>query len=338
VTTVLPEDQRLVAISPRAFEHPADRAATAALHSVPMLDTVVRKLIELGYETSLRQTLLAASVKLGDDQLPGVWADYRAALARLDMPEVYDLYITQFPLTNAAAIGSGKPIIVLTSESVELFDELELRTVLGHEVGHVLADHVLYMTALEILLALSLRGPLPSLMGLPLLGVKLALLEWFRAAELTSDRAATLVTRDPMATCRTLMVIAAGAPARRLNLDAFVRQAVEYEDWDSGLDRLRRLPRELGQTHPVPVRRVREVMRWVQGGDYDRIMGGEYVRRGQERGARDEASDAFAYYSERFRSFFADARESVSSAAGKAGDQVADAAGKLSDWLKQRGS
>ena len=53
--TVLPEDQRLIAISPRAFEHPADRAATAALHAVPMLDNVVRKLIELGYERSLRQ-------------------------------------------------------------------------------------------------------------------------------------------------------------------------------------------------------------------------------------------------------------------------------------------
>ena len=327
--TVLPEDQRLVAISPRAFEHPADRAATAALHAVPMLDNAVRKLIELGYERSLRQNLLAASVKLGDDQLPEVWADYRAALARLDMPDVYDLYVTQFPLTNAAAIGSGKPIIVLTSQSVELFDELELRTVLAHEVGHVLADHVLYMTALEILLALG-TGPLPTVAGLPLFGVKLALMEWFRAAELTSDRAATLVTRDPMATCRTLMVISAGATSRRLNIDSFVRQAAEYEGWESGTDRLRRMPRELSQTHPVPVRRVRELMRWVQSGDYDRIIGGEYVRRGQERGAREEASDAFTYYSERFRGFFRDAGETVS----KVGDQIGDATGKLADWLR----
>src|SRR3954453_23064614 len=297
-----------------------------------MLDGAVRKLIELGYESSLRQSLLSASVKLGDDQMPGGGADSRAALARLDMPEVYDLYITQYPITNAAAIGSGKPLIVLTSQTVELCDELELRTVLGHEVGHVLADHVLYLTALEILLALGTRGPLPSVAGLPLLGVKLALLEWFRAAELTSDRAATLVTRDPMATCRTLMVIAAGATSRRLNLDAFVRQAAVYEDWDSGWDRLRRLPRELGQTHPLPVRRVRELMRWVQSGDYDRIMSGEYVHRGQERGARDEASDAVEYYKERFRAAFSDAGEALS----KAGDSLADATGKVSDWLRSR--
>jgi Zn-dependent protease with chaperone function len=333
VTTLLPEDQRLRKISPRAFEHPADRAATAALHAVPMLDTAVRKLIELGYESSLRQSLLSASVKLGDDQMPDVWADYRAALARLDMPEVYDLYITQFPITNAAAIGSGKPLIVLTSQTVELCDELELRTVLGHEIGHVLADHVLYLTALQILLALGSSGPLPSVAGLPLLGVKLALLEWFRAAELTSDRVATLVTRDPMATCRTLMVIAAGATSRRLNLDAFVRQAADYEDWESGWDRLRRLPRELGQTHPVPVRRVRELTRWVQSGEYDRIMSGEYIRRGSERGARDEAADAVAFYTERFRGFFRDAGATVS----KAGDQLADASGRLADWVRSRG-
>jgi hypothetical protein len=136
-----------------------------------------------------------------------------------------------------------------------------------------------------------------------------------------------------MATCRTLMVLAAGATSSRLNLDAFVRQAAEYEGWDSGWDRLRRLPRELGQTHPLPVRRVRELMRWVQSGDYDRIMSGEYVHRGQERGARDEASDAVEFYKERFRAAFRDAGEAVS----RAGDSLADATGKLSDWLRSRG-
>ncbi len=35
------EGYRLTDISPRAFQHPADRAATAALGSIPYLDTVV---------------------------------------------------------------------------------------------------------------------------------------------------------------------------------------------------------------------------------------------------------------------------------------------------------
>ena len=50
MTDPLPADQRLKDISSKAYEHPADRAATAALQSIPMLDTVVRKLIEFGYE------------------------------------------------------------------------------------------------------------------------------------------------------------------------------------------------------------------------------------------------------------------------------------------------
>jgi Zn-dependent protease with chaperone function len=326
----LPDDQRLAGISPKAYEHPADRAATAALHSVPMLDTVVRRLIEFGYERTLRQALLADSVKLGADQLPDVWAAHRAALARLDLEEVPDLYLTQFPIANAAAIGSGAPMVVVNSHAIDLLDELELRTVLGHEAGHILSDHVLYRTALIILLNLTVGGRLPVLAGLPLLAVRLALLEWFRAAELSCDRAATLVNRDPLVTARTLMVLAGGAASRRLSLDAFIRQAAEYEEWEPGWDRLNRLWTELGRTHAYPVRRVSELMKWVRSGEYDRIVGGEYRRRSEPADARAEAGDAVEFYAERFRTIFREAGAGVE----KAGDRVAGAAEKLSDWLR----
>jgi Zn-dependent protease with chaperone function len=328
--TTLPEDQRLAGISPKAYEHPADRAATAALQSIPMLDTVVRRLIEFGYERALRQQFLAGSVRLGEDQLPATWADWNAVCARLDLPERYDLYLTQFPIANAAAIGSGTPMVVVNSRAVELLDELELRTVLGHEAGHILSDHVLYRTALMILVSLSGIGRMPVLAGLPLLGVRLALLEWFRAAELSCDRAATLVTRDPLVTCRTLLVLAGGMSSRKLNLDAFVRQATEYEDWDSGWDRMNRMRSELVLTHSYPVRRVKELMAWVRSGEYDRILGGEYPTRDQATDARKEAGDAVEYYTERFRGFLKDAGAGVD----KAGDRVADAADRVQDWLR----
>jgi Zn-dependent protease with chaperone function len=322
MTTTLPHDQRLHAISPKAYEHPADRAATAALKSVPMLDQVVRRLIEYGYERALRQELLASSVRLGTDQLPDVYTSHRAALARLDLDEDHDLYLTQFPITNAAAIGSGKPMVLVNSRTVELLDEMELRTVLGHEAGHILSDHVLYQTALIILLNLSGIGRMPLMMGLPLMAVRMVLLEWFRAAELSADRAATLVNRDPLITCRTLMVIAGGAASRRLNLDAFIRQA--------GFDSLARLRLELAPSHPIPVKRVHEVMEWVRSGEYDRIVDGGYMRRGDEPPARDDAGDAVDFYAERFKRFFRDAGAGVANA----GDKLTDAASKVSDWLR----
>jgi Zn-dependent protease with chaperone function len=314
--------RRLANISPKAYEHPADRAATAALNSIPKLDVVVRRLIEFQYERALRQSLLASSIKLGPTQLPEIWADYEGVLETLDMPAVYDLYVTQFPIVNAATIGSGKPMIVMNSATVALLDRGELETVLAHEVGHVLSDHVMYRTALLLLLDLG-TGRLPIAAGLPLLAVRTALLEWFRAAELTCDRAATLVNRDPLVTSRTLMVIAGGTSSRNLNLDAFLQQATDYEEWESGWDRMTRFLVELGLTHDFPVRRVHELMKWVRSGEYDRIIGGDYPKRDGPVDPRAAASDAADHYTRRFRRIMEDARE-----------EVEKASGRLSDWLR----
>ena len=329
----LPEDQRLKDISPKSYEHPADRAATAALQQIPMMDTVVRKLIEFG-ERSIQQQLLAGAVRLGPDQLPEVWASHRAALARLDIEQVPDLYMWQMPFTNAMAIGSKKPMVVLNSGTVSLMDEHELRTVLGHEAGHILSDHLLYRTALLILLQIGAKTlmRLPFFTGFPLIAVELALLEWFRAAELTCDRAATLVNRSPMTTCQTMMVMAGGAASRKLSLDAFVKQANEYVEWEPGWDKLTRFTRELALTHPYPVRRVSELMKWVRSGDYDRIMSGEYRKRDAKADAREEAGDAAEYYAERFRGIFKEAGEGMS----KAGDKAGEAADRISEWLRSR--
>ncbi len=314
---------RLDEISPRAFQHPADRAATAALEQIPYLDAVLRRLIQLGYERALRQFSLGAAVRLGERQLPRIWALHCEVFDVLDVPEVPDLYMTQFPFANAATFGAGKPVVVINSELVRILDEDRLRPVLAHEAAHVLADHILYRTALLILLRIG-RGGLPALAGLPLMAMRTALLEWERAAELSSDRAAAIVTRDPMTVCSSLMTLAAGEAAEELNLDAFVGQATEYSEKGSGLDRLSRIFLQLGLTHPLPVRRVHELLAWVRDGDYDRIVGGEYLRRGEEYTLREEADVAGSHYAERIRSVFRDAGESVS-----------DISQQLADWLSR---
>jgi Zn-dependent protease with chaperone function len=326
MTSQLPIPHALKGISPKAYEHPADRAATAALQSIPMLDAVVHRLIEFGYERAFRQSLLASSIRLGPEQMPEIWSGYERVLATLDMPDTYDLYLTQFPFANAAAIGAGKPMIVVNSAAIGLLDADETRTTLAHEVGHILSQHVLYRTALLILLRVTGVGRLPVLAGLPLLAVRAALLEWSRASELSCDRAATLVNRDPLVTCRTLMVLAGGVGSRTLDLDVFLKQATDYHEWESGWDKVSRLVSELGLTHGYPVRRVAELTAWVRSGDYDRIIGGEYARRGEDVSPRVEAGDAVDFYSDRFRSFFRDA-----------GDNVASAGGRLSEWLRGGG-
>src|SRR4029079_13970400 len=119
------------------------------------------------------------------------------------------------------------------------------------------------------------------------------------------------------------MVLSAGAAAEDLSLDAFIAQAADYEEGGSGLARLTKLSNDVTLTQPTPVRRVRELLDWVRTGEYDRIVGGEYVRRGEERPAREEAADAAAHYSGRFKDLFRDA-----------GGHVNSAGQQLSDWLR----
>jgi Zn-dependent protease with chaperone function len=321
----LPVDAyKLPQISPRAYQHPADRAATAALQKVPYLDQVVRRLISLGYERALRVASLGASVRLGQEQLPHIWVLHRQVFNVLDHEPVPDLYLTQLPIPNAATFGSEKPVVLMFSELVRLLDDDGRRAVLAHEAAHVHSDHVLYTTALAILLRIGNAG-LPALAGLPLMAIRYALLEWFRGAELSCDRAAAIVTRDPLAVCRTLMVLAAGEASKDLSLDAFVAQAMDYDEGGNGLEKLSKMLQDLNVTHPMPVRRVRLLLDWVRDGSYDRIVDGDYIRRGHEPPLREEADSAAAHYSARIGDAFTQAGTSMS----QVGDQ-------LSQWLSRQ--
>ena len=253
-------DIRYPGISPKSWEHPADRAATAALHAIPGLEGVVQKLIELGYERALRQSYLSSAVLVGPDQLPALHDDWREIRARLDVSGDLAFHVAQGADIQAMVIGAKSPYLVMTSRAVEVLDPAERLAVLGHEAGHVLSGHTTFRTALQILLIIGSRAGLVPLAGLPLTAVRLSLLEWYRATELSCDRAAAVAVRDPELVVRTLMTMAAGLPSSGLSSAAFMAQVRAYEEWDDGPDRLRRFLGNVNRTHSAPVRRAAELL------------------------------------------------------------------------------
>ncbi|MGX6448424.1 M48 family metallopeptidase [Patulibacter sp. S7RM1-6] len=319
---------RLRDLDDRVLRHPADRAASAALQAVPGLTTVARKLIELGYERALRQNLLASSVRLSAKQLPNVHELHRSAYTILEIDRAPELYLAQHPIANALTIGSQDPLVLVHSRLVDQLDPEQQRVVFAHEAGHVLSDHVLYGTVLQILLEMgggALSRTLPT--ALPLIAVRNALLEWSRAAELTCDRIAALVVRDPLLVCRTLLTMAAGTAGRRLDLGAFLAQADDYGTQSRGVTgRWRRLTLELNATHPLAVQRAHELMAWVRSGDYERIRDGDYPRRSEaeDPDVKAEAKAAADYYRERFEGALRDV-------AG----QAESATKNVADWLQK---
>ena len=214
--------------------------------------------------------------------------------------------------------------MVLNSELVTLLDADGQRAVLAHEAAHIHSDHVLYQTALLILLRLSQN--LPLLAGLPLVPIRYALLEWFRAAELSCDRAAALLTRDPQAVCRTLMVLSAGAASEHLNLDAFIKQGMDYSEKGSGVERaLTAAPGPPG--HPPAAGQARP--RAARLGPRGRLRPHRgrrvHARGGEEPPLKEESEGAAAHYGDRVKGAF-----------DKAGTSVSDAATQMSDWLEKR--
>jgi hypothetical protein len=104
-----------------------------------------------------------------------------------------------------------------------------------------------------------------------------------------------------------------------------VAQGMEYEESGSGLERMTKMLQDLNVTHPLPVRRVRMLLDWVREGDYDRIVGGDYIHIGDEPPLREEGDSAAAHYGDRVKGAFE-----------KAGTSVSEVGDQLSDWLEKR--
>jgi Zn-dependent protease with chaperone function len=314
-------------ISAVSWEHPADRAALQALRAVPGVDEVIRKVLALlGGERGVRLLFQGNAIRIGPTQFPRLWHLHTEVTTTFDWHDVPEVYVSQTPFFNAGAYGLDKPFIVVHSAAIELLDDDELRVLMAHELGHVMSGHALYRTIAAVLALISL-GALPMLASLVVLPVRLAFLEWSRKSELSADRAGLLGGQDVAVAQRVDMKMAGGgrgeAFAGQLNVEAFMQQAHEYAASGEGLDVVYKILSTLALTHPMHTVRAAELQRWVGSGDYDRILRGEYVRRGPETAQRPIADDFAAasdYYSAEARAVANQVAEAARRAAERARD------------------
>lgn len=158
-----------------------------------------------------------------------------------------------------------------------MLTEEELMGVLGHELGHIKAGHVLYRSMALILAELAKQflglGQIASI------GLQIAMYDWSRKAELTADRAELLVTQDVETCIRINMKLAGGSNTvyAQTDHDEFLRQADHYEEIDhTTLNKIYKLMNEVWLTHPVPVYRAKEIKLWSETKQYKEIMAGRY--------------------------------------------------------------
>ena len=266
-------------LSKHEYIHPLDSKALAALKAIPGVDSALKKLLTWTGESAIRVTFMASAVKVTPKQCPDLHAKLQIACTTLGVP-MPDMFIQQNPLVNAFTGGVEKPIIVLHSALIERLNEEETLAVIAHEVGHIHAEHVLYLTAARLMEALANLSVARLIPGSEIIkfivsaGIASALLAWARRAELSCDRAALLVVQDPHVVGRTMMKLAGGTFASKIDYDQFLEQGREFqENYDQNkLDKFWADILNAGLSHPFPIWRVSEVIKWVESGEYAEVM------------------------------------------------------------------
>lgn len=309
----------LTDISSRCWEHSADRAALAALRRLPGFDQVLRALFSIFGEKPVRLAFQANAVRVGPNQFPRVWDLYCDVCTTLDAPERYPLFVSQNPVVNAGAYGMKEPFIILNSGTLALLTDRQVSYILGHELGHVMSDHVLYRTMTELLIALARMGF--PIVGLAARAILVALLEWSRKSELSADRAGLLAIQDPDEVMGSMLKMAGGGEDAETSLPEFIRQAEDYRESGDMADQVFKVLNLLGQTHPFWVLRLSELRGWIETGAYDRVIRGEYERRGDPDPAyAEDLAEAASSY----RAGARDVLDQMASAAKRAGESFFD--------------
>jgi Zn-dependent protease with chaperone function/RNA polymerase subunit RPABC4/transcription elongation factor Spt4 len=274
-------------LSPVAFQHPGDIQAIENLRKVPLLAPLLKVISGSFFEKQMRVMSISNSVRLGPKQGQTIYEKFVKAATILDLPKLPEIYVNNQYILNAYAFGIEKYQITLFSGLIDALNEEELMAVIGHELGHVKCDHMLYKTMAHILRVFGvafLNRLLPAgtgtLAAIPLL---LAVLHWERMAEFSCDRAALLVAQDKDVVASALSKLAGGSHRilPEINLEGIIEQAKEYEDTSGDLiEELFKVNLMLLQTHPFPVIRAKEILEWGDSEYYQSIIAGNYIRNG----------------------------------------------------------
>jgi len=273
----------LKGITPQAFVSDADRIALESLKRLPLLPQVMAKFYEVGIDRWLYCMNMSMSVRCGPNQYPTLYRILKESCEVLDMPEP-ELYISSNPFPNAWTGGVERPYITLRSSIVETLTDEQLYHLMGHELGHIKAQHVLYFSVAQVLF------PLLEMLGRRTLGLGdvasyglvLAFYEWLRQAEFSADRAGLLVAQSLDLSIDANIALTAGPNrlAHEMSRDAFMDQARAYQD-AGPMEQFGKILLFIlmGSTfsHPMPVHRTQQLERWVLSGAYEKVLNGEYA-------------------------------------------------------------
>ncbi len=264
--------QILTGLDHSQYEHPLDRAALEKLESIPFLTTTCKWVTSNFIERVYNIQYTGSNLKVTKDNYPKIYEYLVEACRILDLQQVPELYITWGYDINACTIGAENPIIVLNSGLIDLCDDDEILFIIGHEVGHIKSQHMLYH-----LMAQVINWGIDTIPGGSLVasGLQFALYYWSRMSEFTADRIGLLCRQDINVALST-MIKKAGLPRKyydQINIDGFIQQARDFnENYTGTLNVIVKNLTIRSAEFPWLVDRAAKLLDWYEHGNYNQIV------------------------------------------------------------------
>lgn len=266
------DKQILTGLNHSQYEHPLDRAALEKLESIPFLTTACKWVTSNFIERVYNIQYTGSNLKVTKDNYPKIHEYLVEACRILDLQQVPELYITWGYDINARTIGAENPIIVLNSGLIDLCDDDEILFIIGHEVGHIKSQHMLYHLMVQVL-----NWGIDAIPGGSLIasGLQFAIYYWNRMSEFTADRAGLMCCQDTDAMIRAFIKMA-GLPIKEfdnIRPKTFIQQARDFKmlDYD-GMNKVVKFLSIADETHPWTVMRSAELLKWIDSGEYGRFV------------------------------------------------------------------
>ena len=270
------EKKKLINLNAHNYEHPIDRVALEKLQLNPAMEKVLKIFSEYELERLLKIQYTGSLLQVTESNIPYLYNILKEACSILEIKDVPPLYLEQ-GFINGYTIGINQPMIVLSNATLSLLTHDELLFIIGHELGHIKSQHVLYHSVGRYLPYIgNFLGNLTFGIGDILSsGLELAIYNWQRMSEFTADRAGLLACQNIDAAISVMCKIAGYPPSEYHQMDNkyFLEQAEQFEEFDSSkFNKVLKILSAAYNTHPWTVMRAKELKKWVDDKSYSNIL------------------------------------------------------------------
>lgn len=242
-----------------AITHPLEQETLLGVQKNGVYDHLARFIGSVKAQAETQAGMLLTGYPVTPKTSPRLHRIYQRVLQRLHCDQKYELYVDFGYELTAKTFGSGKTghLIRVNSACLAHLSDGELAALLGHEVGHILADHIQNRELLESADLVTRYLPLANNIVKDTLWGFFS--RWMVASDFTADRAA-LIASQSLEAVASLLLKQMGVSSD----EEMIRHIYHQE--------IRRLPDNLGMFYVMMaqkmpsfgmVSRLQEICRWA---------------------------------------------------------------------------